>query len=100
MPALRAHLIRSPVLSQIKSQLDFRRHLAVLPLKLRSNAKFAVPADASHVSFIGRLSYKELRELYQTRDLISGAARRCLERDVSPCSLHSALCTVAPAAQA
>ncbi len=44
--------------------------LAGLPLKLRSNAKFSVPKDASHVSFVGRLSYKELRDLYEGASIV------------------------------
>lgn len=44
--------------------------LAGLPLKLRSNAKFALPENASHVSFVGRLSYKELRRLYQGASIV------------------------------
>jgi glycosyltransferase involved in cell wall biosynthesis len=44
--------------------------LAGLPLKLRSNAKFKMPVDASHVSFVGRLSYKELRDLYERATIV------------------------------
>jgi len=44
---------------------------AGLPLKLRSNAKFAVPADAAHVTFVGRLSYKELRSLYEHATVVA-----------------------------
>lgn len=43
---------------------------AGLPLKLRSNAKFAVPDDASHVTFVNRLSYKELRDLYDQATIV------------------------------
>jgi len=43
---------------------------AGLPLKLRSGAKFAMPDDVSHVSFVGRLSYKELRELYEKATIV------------------------------
>jgi glycosyltransferase involved in cell wall biosynthesis len=45
--------------------------LAGLPLKLRSNARFAVPENASHVSFVGRLSYKELRDLYEGATIVA-----------------------------
>lgn len=44
--------------------------LAGLPLKLRSNAKFPMPENASHVSLVGRLSYKELRQLYQGASIV------------------------------
>lgn len=43
---------------------------AGVPLKLRSNAKFAMPDDVAHVSFVGRLSYKELRTLYEEATLV------------------------------
>lgn len=44
--------------------------LAGLPLKLRSNAKFDVPEDVSHVTFVGRLSYRELRDLYEGASIV------------------------------
>lgn len=44
--------------------------LAGIPLKLRSNAKFVMQENASHVSFVGRLSYKELRDLYEGATIV------------------------------
>ena len=44
--------------------------LAGLPLKLRSNAKFALPDNTEHVSFVNRLSYHELRDLYDNATIV------------------------------
>ncbi|HAB65666.1 MAG TPA: hypothetical protein DCE49_16095 [Pseudomonas sp.] len=44
--------------------------IAGLPLKLRSNMRSAVPADASQVSLVGRLSYQQLRELYEGATIV------------------------------
>lgn len=44
--------------------------LAGLPLKLRSNMRSVVPDDASEVSMVGRLSYRQLRELYEGATIV------------------------------
>jgi glycosyltransferase involved in cell wall biosynthesis len=44
--------------------------LANLPLKLRSSAKLSVPENTPNVSFVGRLSYKELRDLYAEATIV------------------------------